>query len=94
MVMANVRITQKARAAAYRQLTARANGRAADLLPVIEELTAAGITSLRGIAAGLDERRARPLVTGSGAPPHEAASQHCRLRRVLARSARSTRRAH
>jgi hypothetical protein len=44
MVMANVRITQKARAAAYRQLTARANGRAADLLPVIEELTPAGIT--------------------------------------------------
>jgi hypothetical protein len=54
--MASGRITQKARAAAYRQLTAPANGRAADLLPVIEELTAAGITSRRGIAAGLDER--------------------------------------
>jgi hypothetical protein len=50
------RRTQKARAAAHKQLTARANGRAARLLPIIEELRAAGITSTRGIAAALDER--------------------------------------
>jgi hypothetical protein len=48
--------TQKARAAAQRQLTAQANGRAARLLPVIEELKVAGITSVRGIARALDER--------------------------------------
>ena len=54
--MTSPRTTHKARAAALRQLTARANGRAANLVPVIEELKALGITSMRGIAAGLDER--------------------------------------
>jgi hypothetical protein len=50
--MAGTRNTQKARAAAHEQLSARANVRAARLLPVIEELKAAGITSTRGIAQG------------------------------------------
>jgi hypothetical protein len=54
--MAGSRNTQKARAAAHKQLSARANVRAARLLPVIEELKAAGVTSTRGIAAILDER--------------------------------------
>jgi hypothetical protein len=44
------------RAAAQRQLIARANVRVAGLVPVIEELKALGVTSMRGIAAGLDER--------------------------------------
>jgi hypothetical protein len=35
---------------------ARANRTAADLAPVIAELRAAGMTSLNGIAAALDER--------------------------------------
>jgi DNA invertase Pin-like site-specific DNA recombinase len=35
---------------------ARADARAADLAPIIAELQAAGITSLRGIAAALNER--------------------------------------
>jgi hypothetical protein len=34
----------------------RANDRAADLMPTITELQAAGATSLRAIAAGLNER--------------------------------------
>jgi ABC-type iron transport system FetAB permease component len=54
--MTSGRITLKARAAAQRQLMARANVRAADLVPVIDELKALGITSMRGIATGLDER--------------------------------------
>jgi hypothetical protein len=54
--MTSGRTTDKARAAAQRQLVARANGRAAELVPVIEELKSLGITSTRGIAAGLDER--------------------------------------
>jgi hypothetical protein len=38
---------------------ARANSRAADLAPVVKALQAAGITSLNGIAAALNERRYR-----------------------------------
>jgi hypothetical protein len=53
---ARSRRTQKARAAAHKSLTAQANVRAARLLPIIEELKAAGITSTRGIATALDER--------------------------------------
>jgi Recombinase len=58
-------ITQKARAAAHRQLSAQANGRAARLFPIVAELNAAGITSMRGIAAALDERG---IPTARGGP--------------------------
>jgi hypothetical protein len=71
-------ITQKARAA-YRQLTAPADGRAADLLPVIEEPTAAGITSLRGIAAGLDERG---ISTARGHGPWSPGRVHRLMKRL------------
>jgi hypothetical protein len=46
--------TARRRAAEAR--TARANKRAADLAPTIAELQAAGITTLRAIAAALNER--------------------------------------
>jgi hypothetical protein len=38
---------------------AKANNRASDLLPIIEELKAAGAVSLRQIAAGLNEKGIR-----------------------------------
>jgi Recombinase len=63
--MSSGRITDKARAAAHRQLSAQANGRASRLLPVIEELNVVGITSMRGIAAALDERG---IATARGGP--------------------------
>jgi hypothetical protein len=59
---------------------ARANRTAAELAPIIAELKAAGITSLRGIAAALEERHV-PTPGGSG---HWRATQ---VRRVLARLA-------
>jgi hypothetical protein len=59
------RSTQKARAAAAYRASARANVRAADLAPIIFELQAAGVTSLRGIAAALTERRI-PTANGRG----------------------------
>jgi hypothetical protein len=46
----------KARVVGARARTARANGRAADLVPIVAELRAAGVTSLRAIAAALNER--------------------------------------
>jgi DNA invertase Pin-like site-specific DNA recombinase len=52
-----------ARARAARQ--ARADERAADVLPTIEALRAAGATSLRAIAAGLNERGI-PTARGEG----------------------------
>jgi hypothetical protein len=63
--MSGGRITNKARVAAHRQLSAQANGRASRLLPVIEELNVVGITSMRGIAAALDERG---IATARGGP--------------------------
>jgi hypothetical protein len=57
---------------------ARANKRAADLAPIIAELRAAGITSLTGIAAALEERGV-PTARGSG-PWY-----HAQVRRLLAR---------
>jgi DNA invertase Pin-like site-specific DNA recombinase len=47
--------SSKDRAKAVEALQARANAKAADLAPVIAELQAAGRTSLRAIAAGLNE---------------------------------------
>jgi hypothetical protein len=57
---------------------ARANRTAAELAPIIAELQAAGITSLKGIAAALEERHV-PTPRGSG---HWRATQ---VARVLAR---------
>jgi hypothetical protein len=53
---------QKASAAA---LLARADARAADIAPVITELRAAGATSLRAIADGLNAKRI-PTARGTG----------------------------
>jgi hypothetical protein len=44
------------RKAASEAITKRAKARAADLAPTITELQAAGATSLRAIAAGLNDR--------------------------------------
>jgi DNA invertase Pin-like site-specific DNA recombinase len=49
-------LTNKARALGNQVRSARAYARAADLAPIIAELQAAGITSLRGIAVALNER--------------------------------------
>jgi hypothetical protein len=40
----------------WEAVIARASERAADLAPIVTELRAAGVTSLRGIAAALNER--------------------------------------
>jgi DNA invertase Pin-like site-specific DNA recombinase len=50
------RLTAKARAAGRAVLQERAHQRALDLMPVIEELRAAGAVSSRAIAAALNER--------------------------------------
>jgi DNA invertase Pin-like site-specific DNA recombinase len=49
-------IGDKGRIASLATRQARAQGRAADLAPVIEELRAAGAVSLRQIAAGLNAK--------------------------------------
>jgi DNA invertase Pin-like site-specific DNA recombinase len=49
-------LTAEAREAGLKARTARADKRAADLRPTIEALQAAGTTSLRGIAAALNDR--------------------------------------
>jgi Recombinase len=58
---------------------AGADKRAADLVPIVEELHAAGVTSLRAIAAALDERG---IPTAAGGRWH-----HSEVRRLLARLA-------
>src|SRR5262249_45085930 len=58
-------ITKAMRKAATAALQKRANDRAADLLPTIKELHASGATSLRAIAAGLNERGI-PTARGNG----------------------------
>jgi hypothetical protein len=60
--------------------SARANKVANELAPVIAELRAAGVTSLNGIAAALDERHI-PTPGGSG---HWHAAQVSRLLKRLA----------
>jgi hypothetical protein len=60
---------------------ARADRAAADLAPIIANLRAAGVTSLNGIAAALDERRI-PTPAGSG---HWHAAQVARVLKRLAR---------
>jgi hypothetical protein len=66
--------TTKIRQVGNRARAARANGRAADLAPIIAELQAAGITTLRAIAAALNDRRV-PTVNGYGAWRSEQVSR-------------------
>jgi DNA invertase Pin-like site-specific DNA recombinase len=61
-----VSLSEAARAAGRAELAARAKARAADLAPTIAEIQAAGATSLRGIAAALNERGI-PTARGRGA---------------------------
>jgi hypothetical protein len=49
-------LTDKARALGCKARTAQADARAADLAPIVAELQASGVTSLRGIAKALNER--------------------------------------
>jgi hypothetical protein len=56
---------------------AGADKRAADLMPIVKELHAAGVTSLRAIAAALDERG---IPTAAGGRWH-----HSQVARLLAR---------
>jgi hypothetical protein len=49
------RFTPAARRAGVEARQARANERAADLAPIVAELQAAGLTTLKGIAAALDK---------------------------------------
>lgn len=60
-----VKPSPKMRAASKAALHRRAEARAADIAPVIAELRVAGATSLRAIAAGLNEKRI-PTSRGSG----------------------------
>ena len=55
-IFGGVKLTAKARAAGRAVVAKRATARAADLAPIIAEIRAAGIDSLRGIAAVLNER--------------------------------------
>jgi hypothetical protein len=57
--------TAKARALARKVVESRADARAAEVAPTIEELQAAGITSLRRVAAALNEQGI-PTARGSG----------------------------
>jgi hypothetical protein len=57
--------TATARPAAHKVRAVRANAHAADLAPILKELQAAGITSLNGIDAALNERHV-PTPAGSG----------------------------
>jgi DNA invertase Pin-like site-specific DNA recombinase len=61
-------------------LQARADARVRDLAPIIEERPAEGVTSLRGLAKGLEERK---IATPSGSTTWTAAS----VSRLLARLA-------
>jgi DNA invertase Pin-like site-specific DNA recombinase len=60
-----VKPTAKMQKASTAALQKRADARAADIAPVIAELQAAGATSLRAIAAGLNERGI-PTARGEG----------------------------
>jgi DNA invertase Pin-like site-specific DNA recombinase len=59
------RFTAKDHKAAARARQEKAAQRAADLAPIVQELQAAGATSLRAIAAGLNERHI-PTARGGG----------------------------
>jgi Recombinase len=70
--------TAKAREVGRKVRTARAVSRAVDLAPAINELQASGVTTLRDIAAALNERG---IPTASGKGPWQASQ----VRRMLAR---------
>jgi hypothetical protein len=72
------RFTPAAHRSGFEARQERANQKATDLAPTIAELQAAGVTSLRGIAAALNER-GMPTAAGSG---HW---HHAQVGRVLAR---------
>jgi hypothetical protein len=69
-----------ARRAGIKARQTRADERAANLAPVVKALQAGGITSLKGIAAALNERGV-PTPAGSG---HWHAMQVARLLKRLA----------
>jgi DNA invertase Pin-like site-specific DNA recombinase len=56
---AGAKLTAKARQAGVKAVQARADARAVDLAPIVHELQAASITSLRGIADELNRRGIR-----------------------------------
>ena len=58
-------MTNRTRHSFREERRARADRKVADLTPVIAELQAAGITSLRGIAAAFNNRGI-PAATGQG----------------------------
>jgi DNA invertase Pin-like site-specific DNA recombinase len=58
-------LTEAARASGRAFQAARADGRAADLQPVIRELQRRGVTSLQGIARAMNERNI-PTARGHG----------------------------
>ena len=60
-----MKLTSAARAAGRAVLVEQANSRAEDLAPVIAELRATGVTSLRGFAAALTARSI-PTASGNG----------------------------
>jgi hypothetical protein len=73
----------------YKARSARANRIADQLAPVIAELQAAGITSLNGIAAALNERRVATPAGGG----HWHAAQVAQILKRLAGQARRAPRA-
>ena len=75
---------EKPRTAATKARIARANGRAADIYPVIAELHATGVTSLNGVARALNMRGV-PTVSRKGQ------WDESQVRRVLARLAMTRR---
>jgi DNA invertase Pin-like site-specific DNA recombinase len=75
---AGAKLTAKARQAGCAARAERADKKAADYAPVIRELQAAGVTSLAGIAAALNERGI-PTANGQGT------WQAVQVSRVLAR---------
>jgi DNA invertase Pin-like site-specific DNA recombinase len=76
----STKLTDDARSMGRNVITKRATEKAADYAPVIREIQAAGVTSLAGIAAALNERGI-PTVSGQGA------WQAVQVSRVLARLA-------
>jgi hypothetical protein len=79
------RISPATLRAAGEARTARAFARAADLAPIIRELRAAGIVSLRGIA---DELNRRGVPTASGRCEWQAVQIMRVLKRLAARPRR------
>jgi DNA invertase Pin-like site-specific DNA recombinase len=75
---AGAKLTAKARMAGCKARKESADAKAADLAPIIKELQAAGATSLRAIAAGLNEQG---IPTANG----EGDWQAVQVSRVLAR---------